>query len=127
MVLIILAAVLGAAAPILVHEWGHASAARRLGVTLTWSLGWGSLPLGGLRIPIPRGLWTAPLAEGDERLRRIRRAGFRVELPFAALALVAGILWGGVPPLVAGGSAAVVAVLHRVLYPRYAGERSDLA
>ena len=127
MVLIILAAVLGAAAPILVHEWGHARAARRLGVPLTWSLGWGRLTLGPLRISVPRGLWTAPLAEGDERLRAIRRAGFRVELPFAGLALVAGVLWGGTAALTAGGSCAAAAVLHRVLYPRYAGDRSDLA
>ena len=116
-----------AVAPILVHELGHWLAARRAGVPLAWSFGWGRLALGRIAIPVPRGLWSAPLPEGDERLRRIRRAGFRVELPFAALALVAGILWGGVPPLVAGGSAAVVAVLHRVLYPLYAGDRSDLA
>lgn len=116
--------VLGALLAPVVHEMGHEVRARMLGVCLRWSLGWGVLTLLGRTIRFPRGLWTVDLPREDARARWIRVAGFEAEY-LGGLVLLGLSLLGSIPVGLAAGYG-LATVAHRALYPRYAGEESDL-
>lgn len=108
----------------LVHEGGHALVGQMCGHPLRWSFGWGRLRIWKWEVPIPRGLWTVDLPEGNPLLVRVRRAGFRAEFAVAGVALA--LVFVDLIPMPLGMSYCVGALLHRALYPRYAGVNSDL-
>ena len=96
---------LWALAPPIVHELGHYVAALLCGSRLRFEFSWGDL----FGVRVPRWTWQWPNVT-PERLRIICQAGFGLEL------LLVPFL-----PLQYG----VVAVLHFLAYPHYAGDHSD--
>ena len=109
-----------------VHEFSHWFVARRLGVPMSWRFSWGELRIS--RVPwfclrVPRWLWTIPISRSDPRARPVAAAGFRGEFLGVVPVLLAGMLVSGWAP---GLCYALVAIAHRLLYPLYAGDDSDL-
>jgi hypothetical protein len=96
---------LWALAPPIVHELGHYVAALLCGSRLHFDFEWGQLG----QIRIPRWTWKWPDVESD-RLKLICQAGFVAELALVPLL-----------PLQYG----IVAILHFLAYPHYAGDHSD--
>lgn len=95
----------------IVHEGGHYLAALAFGKHIKFRFEWGWLF--GV-IPIPRGVWTMPyMASWKQRI--VALAGFGTELACAGAAM-AFLRW---PYLL------LVASIHLIAYPFYAGEASD--
>ena len=93
----------------LIHELGHFIIALGYGHFLRFEFSWGHL----WRIPIPRYIWYMPEELSVQNKRHVALAGFGAEF------LVAPILYFLLPyyPL--------IAFLHLMAYPFYAGGSSD--
>ena len=96
---------------IFTHESGHYLAALLFGQKLKFHFEWGRLF--GV-IPVPRWTWAMPVME-DWKQRIVAAAGFGTEFACALLAQ-----W-----LFAWPWLLLVAALHLLAYPFYAGEASD--
>lgn len=92
--------------PPLVHEAAHFIAGLLCGSRIRFEFSWGQLG----PVPVPRWTWQWPEGASEGKIRFICQAGFVAEL-----ALV----------LVAPWPYQVVALLHFIAYPWYAGESSD--
>ena len=93
----------------LIHEMGHFIIALGYGHFLRFEFSWGHL----LRVPVPRYVWYMPEELSVQAKRHVALSGFGAEF------LVAPILYFLLPyyPL--------VAFLHLMAYPFYAGSVSD--
>ena len=93
----------------LIHELGHFIIALGYGNFLRFDFTWGRL----WRIPVPRYVWYMPADLPDKAKRHVALSGFGAEF------LVAPILYFLLPhyPL--------IAFLHLMAYPFYAGGSSD--
>ena len=98
-------------AAVLTHEGGHYVAALAFGHKIKFRFEWGKLF--GV-IPVPRGVWDMPDMEPWKQ-RIVALAGFGTEFACAAVA-IALLDW---PWLL------LVASVHLIAYPFYAGEASD--
>ena len=94
----------------LTHEGGHYLAALCFGKRLKFWFEWGRLF--GI-VPVPRGVWDMPCMERRKQ-RIVAAAGFGTEFAGAAVAAVCGWPW-----------LLLVASVHLLAYPFYAGEASD--
>ena len=98
-------------AAMFLHEGGHYVAALVFGKRIKFRFEWGKLF--GV-IPVPRGVWDMPyMASWKQRITAL--AGFGTELACAGAAM-AFLRW---PYLL------LVASVHLIAYPFYAGESSD--
>lgn len=95
----------------MIHEGGHYLAALYFGKKLKFRFMWG-------RFYVPRYVWTMPWMDYWKQ-RIVALAGFGMEFAFAALLLLIQQL----RPF--GACYTLVALLHLVAYPWYAGDTSD--
>lgn len=94
----------------LTHEGGHYLAALAFGERLKFHFEWGRLF--GI-VPVPRWVWTMPsMAEWKQRVVAV--AGFGTEFAVAGVCVALGWLW-----------LLLVASVHIIAYPFYAGDSSD--
>ena len=94
----------------LTHESGHYLAALCFGKRIEFRLEWGWLF--GV-VPVPRGVWTMPYLESWKQ-RIVALAGFGTEFVCAGAAVALGWPW-----------MMMVASVHLLAYPFYAGEAND--
>ena len=110
MQIILLNIVLAGIAACLAHEGGHYLVARAFGQRLKFRFEWGRL---FSVVPVPRWVWYMPdMAEWKQRVVAV--AGFGTEFLVAGVAVALGWLW-----------LLLVASVHLLAYPFYAGEASD--
>ena len=94
----------------IIHEGGHYVAALFFGERLKIRFEWGKLF--GV-VPVPRWTWTMPYMEAWKQ-RIVAVAGFGTEFLCAGICGALGWLW-----------LLLVASVHIIAYPFYAGESSD--
>ena len=92
-----------------IHELGHFIVALGYGYFIQFEFNWGKL--GG--IPVPRYTWYMPAGLPTAAKQHVALAGFSTEF------LVAPILYFILPHY------PVIALIHLILYPFYAGEMND--
>lgn len=94
----------------IIHEGGHWLAALCFGKKLKFRFEWGKLF--GV-VPIPRWTWQMPyMAEWKQRIVAV--AGFGAEFAVAGICVALGWLW-----------LLLVASVHILAYPAYAGDAND--
>ena len=117
MVDILLNSALAGIVACITHEGGHYLAALLFGKHLKFKFSWGKL---FNVIPVPRWIWRMPLWDGYDpnkscwKDKIVALAGFTMEFFIAGVAVVLGWLW-----------LLLVASVHIIAYPFYAGESSD--
>ena len=92
--------------PIMVHELGHFCVALLFGKVITFNLSFTRL----FFIPLPRWTWEMPFGLTPDKRKILAQSGFALELAL-------------VPFLPT--SYGVVAVIHFIAYPWYAGAQND--